>query len=133
MEDKNERLSLLADLIKMANADEEIREIERAFLLSIAAQLDISPLEFNSLFDTYIQFTPPKMEFDRILQLQRLVLLMSVDLNVDNSEIEMVKNLGIRMGLHPTATNSVLEEMTNYENNVVPPARLIEIFRTFHN
>jgi hypothetical protein len=58
---------------------------------------------------------------------------MNVDKEIGEEELNYIKSAGIRMGLHPSATSSVLNEMHNYENNVVPPERLIEIFRTYHN
>lgn len=130
---KNERLSLLAELIKMAKADNEVRDVEFQFLFSLAAQMGVTKEDFKELFEQYIEFNPPKLEFERIIQFQRLVLLMNVDLEIDEDEILYIKNLGIRMGLHPMATNEVLKVMNEYENKVVPPDVLIQIFRTFHN
>jgi hypothetical protein len=37
------------------------------------------------------------------------------------------------MGLNPLAVAEVLDTMTNYPNNMLPPDKLISIFRTFHN
>jgi hypothetical protein len=129
----NERLSLLKDLIKMAQADDQIREIEFEFLLILAQQMGVSKDDFKKLFEQYIEFHPPKLEHERIIQFQRLVLLMNVDLAMDADELDYVRQLGIRMGLHPDATNEVLRVMNEYDNKVVPPERLIEIFKTHHN
>ena len=133
MSEENEKLGLLAQLVKMAQADDKIRDIEFQFLLSLAAQMGVTKEEFKRLFEENIQFQPPKLESDRIIQFQRLILLMNVDLEIDEREMDYIKDLGIRMGLHPSATDTVLREMHNYENKIVPPARLIEIFSTFHN
>ena len=129
----NEKHSLLAELIKLAKADGNIREVEFRFLLSIAAQMGVTKDDFKSLFEEYIEFNPPKMEAERIIQFQRLILLMNVDLNIDQSELDYIKDLGIRMGLHPSATNRVLEEMHKHPNKIIPPATLIDIFKTYHN
>lgn len=132
-EEKNERLSLMAQLVKLAQVDHEIREVEFQFLLSIAVQLGVTKEEFKQLFEQYIEFNPPKMEVERIIQFHRLVLLMNVDLEIDEAELNYIKDLGIKMGLHPMATSEVLRIMHNYEHNIVPPEKLIEIFKTFHN
>lgn len=133
MEDRTERLSLLSELIKLAKADKEIREQEYQFLAAIAHQLEITSEEFKELFDTYIEFTPPKMEMDRIVQFQRLVLMMNVDDEIKETELNHIKSLGIRMGLSPGATNAVLHEMNKYETGVIPPNRLMEIFKAQFN
>ena len=131
--EKNERKSLLSELIKMAKADRTIKDVEFQFLLIIASQLGVSKDEFKELFEEYIEFNPPKMEFDRIVQFQRLILLMNVDLEIDDKELEYIKDLGIRMGLHPLATEEVLIIMNEYPNKIVPPEKLIQIFKTYHN
>ncbi|MEN9997043.1 MAG: hypothetical protein RI922_33 [Bacteroidota bacterium] len=135
MDDDNnkQRLSLLVELIKMAKADDEVREIEFDFLLILAQQMGVSKDDFKQLFEQYIAFHPPKLEGERILQFQRLILIMNVDSDMAQDELDFIRELGIKMGLHPNATNEVLTIMNNYDNKVVPPEKLIEIFKTFHN
>lgn len=132
-DNKNERLSLLSELIKMAKADDEVREIEFDFLLILAQQMGVSKEDFKQLFEQYIAFHPPKLEGERILQFQRLLLIMNVDADMSQEELDYIRELGMKMGLHPNATNEVLTIMNNYENKVVPPEKLISIFKTFHN
>ncbi|MFT5859085.1 MAG: hypothetical protein ACI865_001181 [Flavobacteriaceae bacterium] len=134
MSEKNdEKLSLMSELIQLAKADNTVQQVEFEFLLTLATQLGVTKSEFKELFEKNIAFNPPKLEFQRIVQFQRLILLMNVDLNIDASEMNYIKNLGIRMGLHPDATNEVMRLMMTYENKVVPPDVLIGIFKTFHN
>ncbi|MGV6861830.1 MAG: TerB family tellurite resistance protein [Putridiphycobacter sp.] len=128
-----EKLSLLAELIKVANADGQIREEEKQFLHAIAMQMGVSPQDFLKIFNENIEFIAPALEADRIVQFQRMVLMMSVDRNASLKEVEMVKKLGVKMGLNPSAILTVLNEMHNYPNNMLPPERLIEIFKTHHN
>ena len=128
-----EKLSLLTELIKLARCDHEVREQEYNFLLTIARSLNVSKDDFDSLFDNYIELTPPESEFDRILQFHRLVLLMNVDTETSDSEVGFLKDIGIRMGLSPQATDRVLDEMDNYPNKVIPPDKLIEIFKEQYN
>ncbi len=132
-DDLKERLSLLTELIKLAKSDEELRQAEFEFLYAIAKQLNISDDQFRNLFDNYIEFTPPKNELDRIVQFQRLVLMMNVDRSVSDTEIDHIREIGIRMGLAPRATDKVLETMKKHENGLIPPDELISIFNTFHN
>lgn len=128
-----EKLSLLTELIKLAKTDKDLRQSEFEFLFAIAKQLEVSESDFKSLFDNYIEFTPPKNEFERIVQFQRLVLLMNVDRNVTEIELNHVRQIGIRMGLSPQATNEVLEAMNTHENGMIPPEILIGIFKKQHN
>ena len=122
--EEGEKLSLLSDLIKLAQSDNKIRDNEFHFLHSIARQLGVSTDDFKSLFEKYIEFQPPQLEADRIVQFQRLILLMNVDQDTDSAEIDYIKNIGIRMGLHPSATQEVLRVM-----NVIKD---LKIEGTFH-
>jgi len=128
-----EKLSLLTQLIKLARCDQKVREQEYEFLLTIARSLDVSKDDFDVLFNEYIEFTPPESEFERILQFHRLVLLMNVDQETSYSEIEFIKDIGIRLGLSPLATNRVLAEMDKYPDKVIPPDKLIAIFKEQYN
>ena len=130
---KEEKLSLLTELIKLAKVDKEVKEMEHQFLLAIANQLEISQEEFEPLFTQYIDFKPPNNEFNRIIQLQRLILLSSVDLENHPEELTAIKNIGINMGLNPLAIDEVLVKMHQYENKIIPPDVLIGIFtKTFN-
>ena len=133
MAQNNDKLGMLAQLIQMAQSDNKIREVEFQFLLSLAAQMGVTKDEFKRLFEENIEFQPPRLESDRIIQFQRLILLMNVDLEIDDREMQYIRDIGIRMGLHPSATNTVLNEMHEYENKIIPPNRLIAIFSTYHN
>ncbi len=133
MAEENEKLGLLTQLVQLAKADNEVRESEFQFLFSLASQMGITKEDFLRLFEENIDFQPPRLEAERIVQFQRLILLMNVDLEIDEREMSYIRNVGIRMGLQPSATNTVLREMHNYKNKIVPPARLIEIFSTYHN
>ena len=129
----DEKLSLLADLVKLANADNDFREEEQQFIYAIAMQMGVSPQDYTRIFNENINYSPPQVEVDRILQFQRLILVMSIDGNASPKEKQLVKQLGLKMGLNPMAVNTVLNEMHNYKNNMLPPNRLIEIFKQYHN
>lgn len=131
--EKNEKLSLLAQLVKLARADKEVKQAEYDFLSIIAMQLKITPEEFKTVFEKNIEFQPPKLEADRILQFQRLVLLMQVDQSIESEELHHIREMGIRMGLNPSATNKVLEIMKKHENGIVPPEELLAVFKIHHN
>ncbi|MEZ5069911.1 MAG: TerB family tellurite resistance protein [Bacteroidales bacterium] len=128
-----EKLSLLTELIKLARSDKDLRQEEYDFLLQIAESLEVPREEFTGLFEQYIEFSPPKSEFERILQFQRLILLMNVDREARPEEIKTLKGIAIRLGLNPMATNAVLDQMTKHPNGVVPADKLVEIFKRHYN
>jgi uncharacterized tellurite resistance protein B-like protein len=130
---KVEKLSLLSELVKLARVDKDVREIEYQFLGAIANQLGIESKDFDKIFDEYIEFTPPIDEFNRILQLQRLILIMNIDHEISEKELNQVKEVAINMGLNFLAVEEVLTKMHEFPNKVIPPNVLIEIFMRNNN
>ncbi|MEL4307643.1 TerB family tellurite resistance protein [Joostella sp. CR20] len=134
MNEKNQKLSLLAEMIALVNADKVVHEQEYAFIKTIATHLGVSETELETLFNnTSTPYVPPVPESQRILQFHRLVLLMNIDQENHPEEIQRLKEFGLRMGLSPFATNQVLKVMNNYPNKVIPPEVLIDIFKTHYN
>lgn len=128
-----EKTNLIIQLIKMAKADETVRDEEYYFLKMMAAMMFVSEEQLEALFEEYIEFTPPPLEAARIVQFQRLVLLANVDLQVDSSELRLLHQAGHKLGLHPQAVDNVLSEMVQHERGMIPEARLMEIFKVHHN
>ena len=87
----------------------------------------------TALFNLKVEYKQPKSEFERILQFHRMVLLMNIDKKADKRELNLIRNLGIKMGLNPFATEFILREMNNYKNNLIPPEKLIEVFKQQYN
>ena len=124
-----EKLSLITELIKLAKADNEFKTEEYNFILSVCKQIGVSKEQLDELFEKYIEFTPPKLESDRLMQFYRLVLLMNVDKEIKEEELYFVKDLGIKMGLSPFVTNTILKEMYKHKNKMIPPDILIGIYK----
>ncbi|MFD1550648.1 TerB family tellurite resistance protein [Putridiphycobacter roseus] len=128
-----EKKSLMKTLIELAEIDGKLIEREYAFLWAIASQLGLSKEKFEELFQEEIPFNPPANEFERIIQFQRMVLMMSVDENASETEVNYVKEMGLKMGLNPMSISNVLLEMKNHPNHMIPPNVLIQIFQRHHN
>ncbi|MGI9545750.1 MAG: TerB family tellurite resistance protein [Flavobacteriaceae bacterium] len=127
-----EKLSIMAEMIAFARADDIITDSEYFFLLSVAEQLGIDKDTFESLFENEVEKIIPKTQAERILQFHRLVLLMNVDEQHD-SEVNKLRNIGLGMGLPPGAIEQVLSIMHQYPNKIVPPNVLINIFKAHYN
>lgn len=132
-DESREKKSILSDLVKMAKSDDKVRDNEFQFLFNLARQIGISQNDFKAIFEEYIDFKPPKLEVDRIVQFQRLVLMMNVDGKIEPQELEYIQTIGIKMGLNSAATNEILRIMGNYPGGVIPADKLMSIFRTFLN
>lgn len=133
MSSYKEKLSVLSEMIEFAKVDDSIKDSEYDFLRSVSEQLGVTSEDFEKLFETESEHVVPKTEGGRILQFHRLVLLMNVDQVQEEVEVGRLHNLGLGMGLPPSAINQVLSIMHKYPNNVVPPDVLISIFKAHYN
>ena len=133
MRSKENKLSLLSEMITFANTGGGVNDAEYNFLLAVANQIGVSKEEFDALFKAPAPRKTLVSESERIVQFHRLVLLMNVDGEISNDELVKLHEFGLRMGLHPDAITQVLKVMHNYENKVVPPDVLLSIFKTYYN
>ncbi len=106
-----EKMSMMAELVKLARADEEVRTEEIQFLSAIAIDLGITDADLQTLVNRHIEFVVPRDDANRILQFQRLVLLLFVDFKISEKEVIALKTVGMKLGLSPDAIDNVLKEM----------------------
>lgn len=133
MSSLKEKLSILSEMIAFAKVDKKVKEPEYNFLLGVASQLGVDRNTFDSLFEKRTEHVMPKSQVERILQFHRLVLLMNVDQEQHQVEVGRLHNIGLGMGLPPSAIEQVLSIMHQYPNKVVPPKILIDIFKAHYN
>jgi uncharacterized tellurite resistance protein B-like protein len=133
MNSYEEKLSILSEMISIARADKEVKETEFDFLWGVAEQLGVHREDFESLFDSPAPNIIPKTLLDRILQFHRLVLMMNVDRSQTFKEIDKLHNIGLRLGLPPSAIDQVLVLMHQYQDKIIPPETLIGIFKAHYN
>lgn len=130
---KQEKLSLLSDMVELAKSDKKIKEHELNFILAVANSLEITEQEVRSLIEKPAEKVIIKPESERILQFHRLVLVMNIDQQTSIHETTAIKNFGLRMGLPAEGIDEVFERMNDYPNKVMPPKDLIAVFTKFYN
>ncbi|MEB8329697.1 TerB family tellurite resistance protein [Flavobacteriaceae bacterium KMM 6897] len=128
-----EKLSILSEMIAFARVDHSVKTEEYNFLLKVANQLGVDKPTFDSLFDKTAMPVFLKSEAERILQFHRLVLLMNVDRTDTSLEVALLHNIGLGMGLPPSAIEQVLTIMHKYPDKIIPPEILINIFKIHYN
>jgi uncharacterized tellurite resistance protein B-like protein len=133
MSSYKQKLSILSEMIAFARTDHKIKDSEYDFLLGVAGLLEVDKETFDSLLKTGVQKIMPKTQAERILQFHRLVLLMNVDQEQHQLEISKLHNVGLGMGLPPSAIEQVLMVMHQYPDKIVPPDVLINIFKAHYN
>lgn len=128
-----EKLSILSEMIAFARVDNTLKESEYNFLLTVSKSLGVSQITFENLLQKRATKKVLKNEGDRIVQFHRLLLLMNIDQVQTSAEINKLYNIGLKMGLPPSAIDQILEVMHQYPDNLVPTEVLLRIFRAHYN
>jgi uncharacterized tellurite resistance protein B-like protein len=129
MDTKEQKISLLCDMIAFAIVDGELHEKEYLFLSMIAEELQITKEEFNNLFHHEEYPVVIKSEFERIQQFYRLALLMHCDGVLHEREQIKIREIGINIGLNPHAVKRVLKAMEESPTKMISPTFLLEVFQ----
>lgn len=129
MSTREDKISLLSEMIAFAIVDGELHDNEYDFLLLVCTELQIDKPTFLDLFRKRDELTVIKDEFTRILHFYRLALLMHVDAVLHKNEIILIKEIGIKMGLNPSAMKKLLRMMEESPNRLVEPETIIIAFQ----
>lgn len=128
-----QKISLLAEMIEFAKVDGELHERELEFLALVAKELQIDTPVFIELFRQQSDIKIIKSEAQRIHQFYRLALLMHVDGKLHVNESIGIRQMGINMGLNPSAMNRVLEMMKSSPTGIVSAEDIINTFKEQQN
>lgn len=133
MTTKDQKLSLLQDLIGLSLADGNEDFMEGNFIYTIAKSLSITEAEVQEIKNNPIKYAPENRETDRIIQFYRLLLLMGVDQNKTSSEINFCKETALKLGLNPISVNNTIEQILASETGMMSPEEVIKLFQIQHN
>lgn len=104
--------SHLKNLMAIAMADGRLAEEERHILISVAHRLGLSEEEVQMVQDNpdSVKFTPPKAYDEKMEQIYDFISLMSVDSDIDPSEVEVCRKLALHLDLAPRIVDDLLEK-----------------------
>lgn len=128
METKEEKISLLSEMIAFATVDGVLHDREYDFLLMVSQEIGVDKATFLDLFKKREEFVVIKDEFHRILHFYRLALLMHCDGILHKDEQKAINEIGINMGLNPYAMKRVLKLMEESPNQMVDAEILLASF-----
>jgi hypothetical protein len=133
MNTRDQRISLLSEMIEFALVDGKLHDKEYDFLFLLSQELAIEKPAFLDLFRKRDAFIPIKEEFQRIVHFYKLSLIMYCDNIVDKVENVAIHQIGIQMGLNPVAMDRVLGMMKKAPNHIVAPEVVLCAFQEQHN
>ena len=133
MKEKLERISLFRDLIEVATVDGMQDQMEMDFLNQIGKMMGLTLEEQQSAWNLKREKVYPSNEMERIVQFQRIILMMHVDAKVTEAEINLVEHLGFKLGFNSETIRRVLDEMRKHPNGLIPSDTMLDLFKINHN
>ncbi len=127
MKNKETKLAILSQMIQMAKADQVIKKSEYSLIVGISNELGVSKADLDMLFRQKSLKLSLHTKEERIIQFHRLILLMGIDQEQHRLEVERLKIIGLGLGLKPSLILSLLAELDNYPDGMVPVDVLLAI------
>jgi uncharacterized tellurite resistance protein B-like protein len=124
-----EKTEILKELIAMAHADKHLKREEVEFIKAIGKRLQVDEDALMIMLEDpdLTPSKPPKKFTQRIIHFHRLILMMRIDGNVDESELQFLHEVALRYGIRRLTVLSLLEVMDTYPHGDVPPSELLAI------
>lgn len=130
---KEENHVFLDQIIQLSDLSEETKSMDLEFLLQIAQQLGLTKSDLIEQFEKSLSNKPHPSEESRILQFYRLCLLMFTEGEIEENDLDELRNAGLRMGLNPAATEEVLIILQNKDVKSIAKETLFKLFKTSNN
>jgi len=124
---------MIEQMIEFTTMNSIKNEKEIPFIAQLIEQMGLTKNDVLHLFNSHIKTQLPPKETDRIIQFYRLCLLTLIDEKITFEELSKLRNVGINMGLSPTATEEIIRMLQENNGKVLSPQKLIEIFKVNMN
>ena len=130
-----EKIDLLAQLILMALADNQLSPEELEFLKKISQRMDIEESELMEMIKDRKSLTsaPPQSHTKRIIHFHKLLLMMHIDGKVNDGELQLLHEVAVKYGFRKSVVDSLLNAMKNYPHGEIPPSELLMIHSSQNN
>ncbi len=124
---------MIEQMIEFTTKNSIKNEKEIPFIAQLIEQMGLTKNDVLQLFKSHIKTQLPPKETDRIIQFYRLCLLTLIDEKITFEELSKLRNVGINMGLSPTATEEIIRTLQENKGKVLSPETLIQIFKVNMN
>lgn len=104
------RRSHVKNLIAIALADGHLADDEWELLVYLASRLGMEEEEIKAIQENpdSVIFVMPKAHDQRVKQIEDLVLLMSIDHNINPNEVELCKKISLKLDVLPQIVDSII-------------------------
>lgn len=134
-EEYQEKLSHIKDLINLSRIDGQESHMELNFINSVADRLGVERADVDKIKqgNLVVDNSFPRYQNQIIDQFHRIILLMGIDKIIKKEEIQFCFDLGLKMGLNPTAVLEVINKSYRNPAFLVQKDDIDRIFKKYLN
>ena len=122
-------------LLMLAEADDKEHPNELRFINNVAGRLGMSVSEVHDIDTnpTDLTLELPTTPVDRMTLMYDMLWLMKIDGSVVQDEKDLVMEIGLRLGFRQSMIKELIEVISQYIGQPVPPNALLDIIRKYSN
>lgn len=109
------RRSHIKNLISIALSDGHLSDDEWELLVYLASRLGMEEEEIKAIKENpdAVTFVMPKTHDQRVQQIEDLVLLMSIDHDINPNEVQLCKKISLKLDVLPQIVDSIIAGKQN--------------------
>jgi len=115
---ENVRRSHVKNLIEVALADGHLAVEEWNMMVFLAEKFNISEHQIKDIKDNpdKVQFVIPKTHEECLLQIEDLLMVMTVDHEINPVEVALIKKIAIKLNVLPQMVDELIAKITGSAN-----------------
>jgi uncharacterized tellurite resistance protein B-like protein len=107
------RRSHVKNLIEVALADGHLATEEWNMMVYLAEKFNISEHQIKDIKDNpdSVKFVVPKSHEESVLQIEDLLMVMTVDHEINPTEVELIKKIAIKLNVLPQKVDELISHI----------------------
>jgi hypothetical protein len=114
-------------------ADDVLTKVELVYIKNVAEKLGVPLKELESFTADEPELELPDKEFKIYALFHRLAIIIMIDENASEKEKTYCFNLGVKMGLHPSAIREIIDHVVARGAFAAMPKDIMAIFKKYMN
>ncbi len=113
------RRSHVKNLIEVALADGHMATEEWNMMVYLAEKFNITEHQIKEIKDNpdSVKFVVPKSHEESVLQIEDLLMVMTVDHEISPTEVELIKKIAIKLNVLPQKVDELIAQITGGKNS----------------
>lgn len=132
---KQKKQAIIALLLKMAHADDQVGNVEDQYIVCIADQMKLTPTEVAAIKKSpeNYPFQVPSNEQERMTILYYILFLMRADGQITEAEENLCYKIGLKLGFSHNLIMDLIAVLKSYLKEDVPPEVMLGNVKKYLN